>query len=852
MVGEAPLLLRGSPQPSHYATTAAAVPHRALRAGACSFAVDGGASSGANGARAAGGPPVSAPPALKGSRRAHALAANAAANGGAGCRSSPSFSSSAGVGPRHDAGAASDGGASVGVNAFQPKRVQAGPPPPSREPQLLALKILYLSRVPGGGLFSRHRFLCSAHVGTEARDDPPPQPGRFSTTAVEPHAPAAVNPEEEALRQRIAAAVAAAEGEHARQQAAAAADGSAPSAAAAAHPPPRETGLECRFNQRMTIRLSEVGPGPSAGGPTYFRIDVWTERAPGLLGGEAKCRLFGRVFVPLLDPRHGRRPCTWPVVDVAGKDVAYLTCEFAFVCAPPAVRALQVEGATTTEVALTWAPPLGDSASQLLGYKVEVCALPRRPAPPADGGGFGDKAFGAGGTGAAAGRGVGASLNLAWQTIGELPATAQPGTVAKNLRGNTRYRFRVRAVSEAGAGDPCELEATTAPIAPSACGRPRLAGCSGSALSVEWDPPSDTGGVPLVAYKVWVRPYSASKADPSDWWETGQVRHREGCAQRADLRTEELNPSIARYLCRVAAVNAAGEVGPATPDAVALPFPNPCAICGPSAKEAPAPLANWAHLAEFPGTGEDIGSSGNGGGGAWAWQGARTASMTILEPGSKRPVRVPLHRPEDEEEVEVATILEPPGRKQSLEKFDASRYYDDAYVGASSTASASGFTASTAPQDWGSIPRRDAAAAVTAAGGYGGYGGGGARWELPSFASEATVAPALVAPPSLMAPAAREPLARPPEPPPPPERPEAFEDVGVVARRLHEKKQELEESLERYKLLTSRLCETPEDLLLRRSHEEAEVEAAGFQAEVAVLAQRMQELSAPGGGSLRC
>merc|ERR1719343_326801 len=106
-------------------------------------------------------------------------------------------------------------------------------------------------------------------------------------------------------------------------------------------------------------------------------------------------------------------------------------------------------------------------------------------------------------------------------------------------------------MSEAGLGEPSLMEATTSPVAPGACGRPRLAGCSGSALSVEWDAPSDSGGVPIVAYKVWVRPYSASKADPSDWWETGQVRHREGGVQRADLRTEELNPTIARYLCRV-------------------------------------------------------------------------------------------------------------------------------------------------------------------------------------------------------------------------------------------------------------------------------------------------------------
>merc|ERR1711865_348647 len=37
-----------------------------------------------------------------------------------------------------------------------------------------------------------------------------------------------------------------------------------------------------------------------------------------------------------------------------------------------------------------------------------------------------------------------------------------------------------------------------------------------------------------------------------------------------------------RYLCSVAALNAADEVGPPTPDVNSLPFPNPCAVCGPS------------------------------------------------------------------------------------------------------------------------------------------------------------------------------------------------------------------------------------------------------------------------------
>lgn len=49
---------------------------------------------------------------------------------------------------------------------------------------------------------------------------------------------------------------------------------------------------------------------------------------------------------------------------------------------------------------------------------------------------------------------------------------------------------------------------------------------------------------------------------------------------------------MGRYLCSVAALNAAGEVGPPTPDVNSLPFPNPCAVCGPS----PQALASFPEM----------------------------------------------------------------------------------------------------------------------------------------------------------------------------------------------------------------------------------------------------------------
>lgn len=60
------------------------------------------------------------------------------------------------------------------------------------------------------------------------------------------------------------------------------------------------------------------------------------------------------------------------------------------------------------------------------------------------------------------------------------------------------------------------MEVKTGPCAPAGCGQPRLAGCNGPVLAVEWDPPMYDGGANLVAYRVWVRPFSATDADPSD------------------------------------------------------------------------------------------------------------------------------------------------------------------------------------------------------------------------------------------------------------------------------------------------------------------------------------------------
>merc|ERR1719401_255347 len=199
-------------------------------------------------------------------------------------------------------------------------------------------------------------------------------------------------------------------------------------------------GHECRFNSWITVRLSEAGPGPAAGGPAYFRVDVWADKTS--LFGQVEQMFFGRVFVPLHNPEWQRRPCTWPVVNAEGKDLAYLTCEFAFAHAPDAVRHLQVDSSTSSEVSLFWRPPrLRDDVVPILGYQIEALALHRgqtssstSPATDPETGSRSGKLSSPG------------KAQEAWQHVAEVEASSEPGVVARHLKGDTRYRFRVSAV----------------------------------------------------------------------------------------------------------------------------------------------------------------------------------------------------------------------------------------------------------------------------------------------------------------------------------------------------------------------------------------------------------------------
>ena len=133
--------------------------------------------------------------------------------------------------------------------------------------------------------------------------------------------------------------------------------------------------LECRFKSRVSVRLSEAGPGPAAGGPMYFRVDAWSVSS-GFFGAPPSPVLYARAFVPINDAKYHRRSCTWPMIDAAGKDVAYLTCEFSFARIPSPVYELTATAAGN-EVNLTWLASNEDRVVPTKGYRVDSRCLGR-------------------------------------------------------------------------------------------------------------------------------------------------------------------------------------------------------------------------------------------------------------------------------------------------------------------------------------------------------------------------------------------------------------------------------------------------------------------------------------------
>eukprot|EP00928_Gymnodinium_smaydae_P033025 TRINITY_DN23768_c0_g1_i1.p1 TRINITY_DN23768_c0_g1~~TRINITY_DN23768_c0_g1_i1.p1 ORF type:complete len:708 (+),score=134.14 TRINITY_DN23768_c0_g1_i1:198-2321(+) len=318
-----------------------------------------------------------------------------------------------------------------------------------------------------------------------------------------------------------------------------------------------------RLDERLSFRLQEP--------VNLFTVDVWEERQ-GLFDFASKAparKLLGQCVVPL-DAKFNRRPCSWMIATrgeaVAGDgstvDVGCLTVKFGLVSSPGQVRDLRILEymVTSSEVHVAWDPPLSDGAAvPLRGYRISATELYARNDQwlALDRGGAFDSA----------------DVDGAPRTA-SAPVSSAPRAVLRGLRGNTSYKFKVWPVGEAGPGPAAEVIGRTSAVAPGACGLPQYASgfdTEATEFSIQWTPPDDTGGAPVVAYRVWLRllflNHMGDVVPAEGWIDMGLFEHQGGPAdlQSAPVRRDTF-PSCEGCLCSVAAINAAGHTGVSTPE----------------------------------------------------------------------------------------------------------------------------------------------------------------------------------------------------------------------------------------------------------------------------------------------
>eukprot|EP00427_Karlodinium_veneficum_P024153 CAMPEP_0169100118 /NCGR_PEP_ID=MMETSP1015-20121227/20916_1 /TAXON_ID=342587 /ORGANISM="Karlodinium micrum, Strain CCMP2283" /LENGTH=763 /DNA_ID=CAMNT_0009161037 /DNA_START=131 /DNA_END=2419 /DNA_ORIENTATION=+ len=307
-----------------------------------------------------------------------------------------------------------------------------------------------------------------------------------------------------------------------------------------------------RLDDRLSVRMASPGE--------FFRVDIWEERTPLLdLGNKGATRsMLGKCYVPL-ESKYNRRPCTWPIVtqpdDKGGlSEVGFLTCKFGLAGMPGTVRNLRVIEGTigATEVQLAWEPPERDGGTPLRGYRIEAREVSVEPSANF----VGDD-----------------TLKTA-----SAPPAPEPSAKLKNLNGNTVYTFCVWAVSEAGPGSGSEVQGKTAAVEPNLCGTPHLVLCDNSTDSlIQWSPPEESGGADIVAYRVWFRPLfhdSLGEQWPGESWiDLGLVEHEgeQHVQQKIPFMLHALPAQAIGCLCSISALNAAGHLGPTTPEAPIVP-----------------------------------------------------------------------------------------------------------------------------------------------------------------------------------------------------------------------------------------------------------------------------------------
>ncbi|CAJ0587388.1 unnamed protein product, partial [Mesorhabditis spiculigera] len=142
-----------------------------------------------------------------------------------------------------------------------------------------------------------------------------------------------------------------------------------------------------------------------------------------------------------------------------------------------------------------------------------------------------------------------------WQKIGE---TKGAGFKVKDLKEHGEYKFRVKAVNDAGISDPLTGETILAKNPYTVPGKPRnmdFTDVDNDHITVAWDPPESDGGAPVEEYIIERREKSEK-----DWNRVGTVPH--DAKEAKQTFTDERVVEGKEYYYRIKAVNKAGPGDP--------------------------------------------------------------------------------------------------------------------------------------------------------------------------------------------------------------------------------------------------------------------------------------------------
>ena len=136
---------------------------------------------------------------------------------------------------------------------------------------------------------------------------------------------------------------------------------------------------------------------------------------------------------------------------------------------PGAPRNLAATAVGHSRIDLRWTPPSDDGGSRITGYRIEVSEDRRRT----------------------------------WSVLAEVRNTT--GYSHIGLPPNSTFHYRVSAINRSGAGRPSNVDwATTAADTPGAPTGLEATADGTSRINLTWTAPSNTGGVPLIGYRIEV------------------------------------------------------------------------------------------------------------------------------------------------------------------------------------------------------------------------------------------------------------------------------------------------------------------------------------------------------------